>query len=78
MAATEWFQEAIIYHILIDRFAGVRFGQQLRPYFLGGNLRALAEKLPYLENLGINTLWLSPLLQDQCIPRLSRNGFFQC
>ena len=60
MAPTDWFQNAIIYQLLIDRFAGVASEDRLRPEFLGGNLRAIAEKLPYLEDLGINTLWLSP------------------
>ncbi|MHB8908570.1 MAG: alpha-amylase family glycosyl hydrolase [Syntrophales bacterium] len=60
MAPTDWFQNAIIYHLLIDRFAGVTSADRLRPEFLGGNLRAVVEKLPYLDELGINTLWLSP------------------
>jgi glycosidase len=58
-----WFRNAIIYHILIDRFAGLAYPDRLRPEFLGGNLRAVAAKLPYLENLGINTLWLSPFYE---------------
>ncbi len=60
MTPTDWFRNAIIYHLLIDRFAGVTSEDRLRPEFLGGNLRAIAEKLPYLEDLGIDTLWLSP------------------
>jgi len=63
MAPTDWFQNAIIYHLLIDRFAGVISEDRLRPEFMGGNLRAIAEKLPYLEDLGINTLWLSPFCE---------------
>jgi cyclomaltodextrinase len=60
MAPTDWFHNAILYQVLIDRFAGVASQDRLRPEFLGGNLRAIAAKLPYLEELGINTLWLSP------------------
>jgi glycosidase len=45
---------------MIDRFAGVASEDRLRPEFLGGNLLAIGDKLPYLESLGINTLWLSP------------------
>jgi len=60
MAATGWFREAITYQILIDRFAGVSSADRFRPEFLGGNLRAIEGKLPYLEELGVNTLWLSP------------------
>ncbi len=60
MTPTDWFQKAIIYHVLIDRFAGLTSEERLLPEFLGGNLPAVREKLPYLEDLGINTLWLSP------------------
>lgn len=31
-----------------------------QPVFCGGNLQGVAEKLDYLSDLGINTLWLSP------------------
>jgi cyclomaltodextrinase len=61
--ATDWFQTAIVYQVLIDRFAGLASADRLQPEFLGGNLCALTEKLPYLETLGINTLWLSPFCE---------------
>jgi cyclomaltodextrinase len=60
--SVNWFKDAIIYHILIDRFAG--YDQQadpLKPDFIGGHLKGITEKLPYLIDLGINTLWLSPV-----------------
>jgi len=60
MTSTEWFRNAILYHVLIDRFAGFISREAFRPEFLGGTLRAITEKLPYLEELGIDTLWLSP------------------
>ncbi len=56
-----WFKHAIIYHILIDRFAGYNpHGNPNQPVFLGGNLNGILNKLPYLKKLGINTLWISP------------------
>ena len=57
-----WFRDAIIYQILIDRFAG--FDAQIdwqKPVFMGGNLRGVADKIDYLTDLGINTIWLSPI-----------------
>jgi glycosidase len=33
----------------------------------GGDLRGLTEKLPYLENLGITAIWLTPILRNQAI-----------
>lgn len=56
-----WFKRAIIYHILIDRFAGFKSDKGWgKPKFLGGNINGIIEKIPYLHNLGINTIWTSP------------------
>ena len=55
-----WFSRAIIYHILIDRFAGLKSNEWHKPRFLGGNLKGIISKLDYLQDLGINTIWLSP------------------
>jgi glycosidase len=60
MAGTEWFRKAVVYHILIDRFAGCRQDGWNKPEFLGGNLKGIAGKLPYLKKLGVNTIWISP------------------
>ncbi|MEZ4591579.1 MAG: alpha-amylase family glycosyl hydrolase [Chloroflexota bacterium] len=70
-------QEAVIYHIFLDRYhPGTEDGpfDKLRAgYFSpdidltdhharhGGTLRGVTQSLPYLEELGINCLWLSPL-----------------
>jgi glycosidase len=59
---TSWFSDAILYQILVDRFAG--YNKEIDPKtpdFLGGNLSGIAGKLDYLTELGINTLWLSPV-----------------
>jgi glycosidase len=59
-----WFAEAIVYHILVDRFAGYRTdGDWTRPRFLGGNILGVTDKIPYLSDLGINTIWLSPVFK---------------
>jgi len=57
-----WFRDSIGYHILVDRFAGYDASRDWnKEQFLGGNLRGIADKLPYLADLGINTIWLSPV-----------------
>jgi glycosidase len=56
---TEWFDKAIIYQILIDRFSGATTTKN-RPDFLGGNIKGISKKLDYLMELGINVIWLSP------------------
>jgi cyclomaltodextrinase len=63
MTNARWFKKAIVYHILIDRFAGFKSGDWNKSEFLGGNLKGITEKLGYLKDLGINTLWLSPFFK---------------
>ena len=67
MSQGDWLQRAVIYHIFIDRFfrgGSVEHHQKSpedgKPVFCGGNLQGVAEKLDYLLDLGINTIWLSP------------------
>jgi glycosidase len=61
MNNVSWFKDSIIYHILIDRFAGFKSTENWnKPQFLGGNIKGITEKLPYLVELGINTIWISP------------------
>ena len=60
MINSNWFKNAIVYHIMIDRFAGFEFGEWNKPRFLGGKIKGIIEKLGYLKELGINTIWLSP------------------
>jgi len=61
MSGASWFKKSIIYHILIDRFAGFKSEKNWeKPDFLGGNINGIIEKIPYLLDLGINTIWISP------------------
>ena len=61
MSGADWFKHAIIYHILIDRFAGFPSTENWdKPIFLGGNIKGIQNKLEYLKNLGVNTIWISP------------------
>jgi glycosidase len=59
-----WFRDAIVYHIFVDRFAGYDPAlDPRRPVFLGGNIRGITDKIPYIKDLGINTLWISPIFK---------------
>jgi len=61
MGGVDWFKNAIIYQILIDRFAGFKsLHNWEKPEFLGGNIKGIIQSLPYLDELGINTIWISP------------------
>ncbi len=75
-SAFKW-EDALIYQIVVDRFAGdedfepTTFPEGTNdPYKIaarhGGNLRGIIRHIEdgYFEKLGVNTLWISPLNQN--------------
>jgi glycosidase/MoaA/NifB/PqqE/SkfB family radical SAM enzyme len=60
-----WWADAVVYTVLLDRFrrqGGAAFpSDQPEQARLGGDLWGLCEALPYLADLGINTLHLTPV-----------------
>ncbi|HEX9037563.1 MAG TPA: alpha-amylase family glycosyl hydrolase [Ktedonobacterales bacterium] len=66
-AAPDWVHDAIVYHVFVDRFAVAHDQPPMREdaglaEFHGGTLRGVAEKLDYIASLGVNCLWLSPVM----------------
>ncbi|MCA9630767.1 MAG: hypothetical protein KC766_24025 [Myxococcales bacterium] len=69
----DW-RDAIVYQLLVDRFddgdpgndvqgdVGTEPGDLAR--FQGGDWLGVRQRLPYLEELGINTLWISPVVRN--------------
>lgn len=49
-ADPDWYRNAIVYSLYVDAFAG--------------DFEGLAERLDYLVELGVNTLWLLPILDS--------------
>jgi glycosidase len=63
-SGSTWFREAIVYHILVDRYAGYNpKADPMQPVFIGGNLQGIIDRFAYLSELGINTIWLSPVFK---------------
>ena len=60
-----WARDAVIYHIFLDRFYpgdGVPWKKPTNlSGFFGGTLRGAVQKLDYIQSLGCNAIWLSPL-----------------
>jgi glycosidase len=67
-----WVDSAVVYQIFPDRFhngnpandpEGVRpWGEKPTPRtFFGGDLAGITEKLPYLQELGVNLIYLTPV-----------------
>ncbi|WP_256760021.1 glycoside hydrolase family 13 protein [Cohnella sp. WQ 127256] len=72
-----WVQDAVVYQIFPERFAngnpannpqGVRSWTSEeaveRDSFYGGDILGIIEKLPYLHNLGINVIYLTPVFES--------------
>ncbi|HEY3369424.1 MAG TPA: alpha-amylase family glycosyl hydrolase [Prolixibacteraceae bacterium] len=62
-----WAHKAIVYHIFVDRFYpgdGKRWNEtnSLLDFF-GGTIRGVIDKLDYIQELGFNTIWLSPFFK---------------
>jgi cyclomaltodextrinase / maltogenic alpha-amylase / neopullulanase len=61
----DWIHDAIIYEIFVDRFAPGKGRTWNKATDLGerwgGKIRGVVEQLPYLVDLGVNCLWLTPV-----------------
>ncbi|MCA9647400.1 MAG: hypothetical protein H6718_23860 [Polyangiaceae bacterium] len=73
-ALFEDWRDAIVYQLLVDRFdngdtandvqAGIAPVPGDLARFQGGDWRGVEQRLPYLEQLGVNTLWISPVVRN--------------
>lgn len=78
MGGVDWFKNAVIYHILIDRFAGYIYTKNWdKPIFLGGNIKGIIKKLSYLQDLGVTTLWISPFYKTNNYHGYHITDFYQ-
>lgn len=69
----DW-DEARIYFILTDRFFngdpsnddpnGEHYDKSHPETYHGGDLKGITDKLDYLQSLGINTIWISPIVDN--------------
>ncbi|HAJ37066.1 MAG TPA: alpha-amylase, partial [Chloroflexi bacterium] len=63
-APPAWAQDAIVYHVFVDRFTGVE-NRWLAPdemvHFAGGTLQGVIDRLDYIASLGVTALWISPV-----------------
>ncbi|RWZ51381.1 glycoside hydrolase family 13 protein [Halobacillus fulvus] len=70
----DWAKEAVIYHVFVDRFfdgskenntsvdPSQSYDEQLKGW-MGGDVQGLIEKLDYIDDLGANTIWVSPIYE---------------
>ncbi len=67
----QWWNDAIVYHIFVDRFSAASDEPRMLEHdaqeitgFFGGTLNGVTEKLDYIELLGANCIWLSPIFES--------------
>ena len=70
-AAPQWWYDAVVYHIFVDRFNAGTGEPRLLDHdqreitdFFGGTLQGIIEKLDYIQALGANCIWLSPIFES--------------
>ncbi len=76
----DW-DEAIIYFMLTDRFNngdtsnddpyGNNYKKEDRGTYQGGDLKGVTAKLDYLKSLGVNTIWITPVVDNIAMNVLS-------
>ncbi len=83
-----WVRDAVFYQVFPDRFAAserVHKPGALEPWdvppsthgFKGGDLLGIAERLPYLEDLGVNAIYLTPIFQSASNHRYHTYDYFK-
>ena len=88
----EWVKHAVFYQIFPDRFARAQhptdqpaMAVSLEPWdtpptlegYKGGNLWGVMEKLDYLQDLGINAIYFTPIFQSACNHRYHTHDYYQ-
>ena len=84
----DWVSDAIFYQIFPDRFCNGDQGndpknianwgdQPTRENFFGGDLQGILNKLPYLQDLGVNALYLNPIFQARTNHRYDTSDYFK-
>jgi cyclomaltodextrinase len=88
----EWVKHAVFYQIFPDRFARSQpphscpeMSVALEPWdtaptltgYKGGNFWGIIDKLDYLQDLGINAIYLTPIFQSTCNHRYHTHDYYR-
>lgn len=84
----DWFRKAVVYQIYPDSFATFReyisgqerhleVGGQVYESKHGGTLRGIRENLPYLQELGITCIYMTPIFAANCWHKYDSVDYFQ-
>lgn len=88
----DWVKSSVFYQIFPDRFAKTQYAkpglwqpENLEPWdtsptpqgYKGGDLWGVIEKLDYLQELGINAIYFTPIFQSACNHRYHTHDYYQ-
>lgn len=84
----DWVRDAIFYQIFPDRFCNGDLGNDLtgvlhwdnypsRTSFFGGDLTGITKKLDYLQDLGVNALYLTPIFEAPSNHKYDTTDYFR-
>jgi cyclomaltodextrinase / maltogenic alpha-amylase / neopullulanase len=88
MTVPTWAQDAIFYQIFPDRFNKGRSDYtfpNMQPWgskpsihgFQGGDLQGIIQKMDYLQDLGINALYLNPIFRSPSNHRYNTSNYYE-
>jgi cyclomaltodextrinase len=83
----DWVSEAVVYQIFVDSFApgeGIDpqernpdwFSRERHRGHLGGSLQGVLDKLDYLQALGVNTLYLTPVFTSPSNHKYNTSDYY--
>lgn len=88
----DWVKSSVFYQIFPDRFAKTQYPkpglwqpENLEPWdtlptpqgYKGGDLWGVIEKLDYLQELGVNAIYFTPIFQSACNHRYHTHDYYQ-
>ncbi|HCL89763.1 MAG TPA: alpha-glycosidase [Candidatus Atribacteria bacterium] len=84
----DWVQDAVFYQIFPDRFYNGNLDNDprnickwgdipTRNNFFGGDLEGIIRKLPYLEELGVNALYLNPIFKSPSNHKYNTTDYYE-
>jgi alpha-amylase len=74
-------QDDIIYFVVTDRFANGDHDNDAdvdpsNPHgYHGGDFMGIVERIPYLQNLGVTALWITPVFEQIHLPEYGKWGY---
>lgn len=84
----KWLQEAVVYQIFVDRFCNgdksndpkdvIEWGGIVsEASMFGGDIQGIIDKLDYLEDLGVNLLYLTPIFKSSSNHKYNTTDYYE-